>query len=66
MLLWRVMGSQALNYNEIRFPLACTRGTVAFSCKSCEGGFSKIDLTKKKKTKNAGIHFTIKNKRAKS
>lgn len=47
MLLWRVMGSQALNYNEIRLPLACTRGTVTFSCKSSESGFSKIDFTKK-------------------
>lgn len=40
-------GGQALNCNEIRFPLACTRATVT-SCKTRENDFSKLDLTKKK------------------
>lgn len=63
------MGSQALNYNEIRFPLACTRGIVTFSCKSCESGFSKIGLEEKKKTTtthNTGIYFTVKSRRVKN
>lgn len=47
MLLWRVMGSEALNYNEIRLSLAWTRGTVTFSCKSGESGFSKNRLDNK-------------------
>ena len=51
-------GGQALNCNEIRFPLACARAAVTSSCKSCENGFSKIDLTKKKtKTKNTKKHW---------
>ena len=40
-------GRQALNCNEIRFPLTCTRGTVTSSCKSYASGFSKIDMTQK-------------------